>query len=178
MNKQYIDGLAKALLENSALDLYEHILKDYTVEDLLILCRQTDQYRLAFRAAWTLEHVLLKHKNLLVKYAPKVIRLYLTTDNDSSLRSLSKLIIQLLKTSPASCTSKDQEDIISKTFQLIEAESCPVALLVNCWDILHLMGKQHDWIAQELKLHILFHLEKNPTPASKSRGNRILSKLS
>jgi len=177
MNKQYKDGLANALLENSALDLYAHILKEYTVEDLLALCHQTAHYRLAFRAAWTLEHVLLKDKVLLSRYTPEVIELYLITDNDSSLRSISKLIMQLLKTSLASFTPQHQEDILSKTFRLIEKEDCPVALLVNCWDILYVLSKQYDWITQELQLYILFHLEKNPTPASKSRGNRILNRL-
>jgi len=177
MDKQHKDSLAKVLLENSALDLYGHILKKYTVEDLLALSRQADHYRVAFRAAWTLEHILLKHKDILIDYSRETIDLYLYTDNDSSLRSISKLIIQLLKTAPALFSPEDQEHIISKTFQLIEKENCPIALLVNCWDILYLLSKNHDWIQQELKLHILFHLEKNSTPASKSRGNKTLYKL-
>lgn len=169
--------LAKTLLENSALDLYKNILQDHTIEDLLTLCLQTQHYRLAFRAAWTLEHILLNNSTLLNKYHKQVIDLYCTTTNESSLRSASKLVISLLKMPSINLAEEVYEHIITATYPLVEKENCPIALLVNCWDILHLLSKKYDWLIDELKTLILFHLEKNPTSASKSRGSKILNQL-
>ncbi|HMR18198.1 MAG TPA: hypothetical protein PKA53_02765 [Sphingobacterium sp.] len=171
------EQLIQVLLNNSALDLYKTILQEYPLRELFSLARQTEDYRLAFRAAWTLEHIFLQQKASIIKYKEDIITLYASSANESSLRSISKLIIKLLQIADQQLTDDEQDNILEKTFHLIEQEECPVALLVNCWDILHLLSAIQSWIRQELKLHITFSLEKNATPASKSRGLRILKKL-
>lgn len=171
------EKLIQVLLKNSALDLYKTILQEYQIQEILALAQQTADYRLAFRAAWTLEHIFLDQPSLLIEYREKIVALFYSTTNESSLRSFSKLIIKILSPPDQQTTTDEQEKIIEKAFQLIEQEVCPVALLVNCWDILYLLSATEHWIRQELKLHITFYLEKNATPASKSRGFRILKKL-
>lgn len=170
------DKLAQVLLQNSALDLYKNILHDYRMEDIFSLARQSEHPQLAFRATWTLEHILLNQLALLKQYKAEVIELYISSDNASSLRSSSKLIMTMLQRKDE-ISAEEEEILLHKTFQLIERNNCPVALLVNCWDILYLFCKNQPWIADELRMHISFHLEQNATPASLSRGNRILKKL-
>ncbi len=177
MKQKNHDALAQLLLENSALDLYQHILQDHVLEDILALCHQGEHHRLAFRAAWTLEHVMLHDLSLLSRYYKEIVYLYCSTANESSLRSVSKLVMQLLKTPSILLTEDMYENLINATYTLVEKENCPVALLVNCWDILHLLSKKYEGLDPELQTLILFHLEKNPTPASKGRGNKILNQL-
>jgi len=171
------NALAQLLLENSALDLYKHILQDHAMKDILALCHQSEDHRLAFRAAWTLEHIMLHDLSLFNRYYKEIIDLYCSTDNESSLRSISKLVMQLLKMSSIPLTEDSYENLINATYPWVEKENCPVALLVNCWDILYLLSGRYDGLGLELQTLILFHLEKNPTPASKSRGNKILKLL-
>ncbi|NGM61472.1 hypothetical protein G5B30_06005 [Sphingobacterium sp. SGG-5] len=171
------DALVQLLLKNSALDLYQHILQDYAIEDLFALCQQKEHYRLAFRAAWTLEHILLHNPALLGIHHSEVIDLYCSTDNESSLRSISKLVMHLLRMPSIQLTEDRKERIINATYLLIEKDDCPVALLVNCWDILYLLSPKYEGLDTELQTLILFHLERNPTPASKARGYKILNQL-
>src|SRR5690606_35163201 len=105
---------------------------------------------------------------LLIEYRSEIVDLYVSSNNESSLRSTSKLIMRLLELVFQEITSDEQGNILEKAFQLIEQHDCPVALLVNCWDILLLLSVVHPWIREELKLHITFYLERHATPASKS----------
>lgn len=177
MDEKKREKLIKVLLENSALDLYKTILQEYQIDSLFSLAEQLTDYRLAFRAAWTVEHIFLDQPPLLAEHREKIITLFYSSINESSLRSFSKLIIKLLGPSCQPITTDEEEKIIEKAFQLMEQENCPVALLVNCWEILFLLSTTVHWIQQELKLYITFYLEKNATPATRSRGFRILKKL-
>lgn len=176
MSKNNQEQLIQVLLQNSALDVYKNILHAYRVEDIFALAQQDKQARLAFRATWTLEHLLLDRLELLDRYKVQVTELFVDSQNDSSLRSNSKLIMILLQRKTI-LSDDAQEAIIHKAFQLVERNDCPVALLVNCWDILLLCSINQPWIAEELRTHIHFQLERNATPASLSRGNRILKNL-
>src|SRR5690606_4900889 len=176
MSKNKQEQLIQVLLQNSALDLYKNILHAIRMEDIFALAQQDKQARLAFRATWTLEHILLDRLDLLDRYKVQAIELCVDSQNDSSLRSTSKLIMIILQRKTI-LSDDAQEAIIHKAFDLVERNDCPVALLVNCWDILYLFCKNQPWIADELRMHISFHLEQNATPASLSRGNRILKKL-
>lgn len=176
MSESKQELLIQILLQNSALDVYKNILQSYRLEDIFVLARQDEQARLAFRATWNLEHILLDRSELLDQYQAQVVELFVNSNNDSSLRSTSKLVMTLLKRKSI-LSDDEQEAILNKTFQLMERNDCPVALLVNCWDILLLCAARHPWIAEELYTHIHFQLDRNATPASKSRGLRILKKL-
>ncbi len=52
----------------------------------------------------------------------------------------------------------------------------PVAVQVNCMDVLYNLRGHEDWIADELKQQTEFLL-RNASPALLSRGKRILLKL-
>jgi hypothetical protein len=169
--------LIQSILQNSALDIYKTILQTHSSKDIFKLAQQTYDPRLAFRASWTLEHILLEQKDLLISHQTDVITLYASSNNHSSLRSISKLVIHLLQQRDQKITGQYRDDILEKTFQLAEKNDCPVALLVNCWDILFLLSAAEPWLRQELKTHITFYLERHATPATKSRGLRILKKL-
>ncbi|WP_276363438.1 hypothetical protein [Daejeonella sp. H1SJ63] len=70
----------------------------------------------------------------------------------------------------------DLENLIETTFELMINPETPVAVKVNCMDILFNMRATYDWISGELREQILFLL-KDGTAAIQSRGRSILKQL-
>lgn len=69
-----------------------------------------------------------------------------------------------------------QEQIIETTFDWLIDPQTPVAVKVNCMDILLNFGKEQRWIPDELRSQVQFLL-KDGSAAVQSRGKRILMKL-
>jgi len=72
--------------------------------------------------------------------------------------------------------SEYQEQIIEITFDWLIDSQTPVAVKVNCMDILLHFGKEQPWIPDELSSQVQFLL-KDGSAAVQSRGKRILKKL-
>lgn len=168
-----------ALLNNSAAGITEQTIATFSVPQLIEWSEQTADYRLAFRAAWYVEHFFLKETAFFSDYASDIIRIYCNTSNWSVLRSYSKLVMWMLsKHNEKILLGEEQEEsILEKSFNILDNSDCPVAVQVNVMDILADLNKKHDWIANELRLRIELALEKEATPALKSRGNRILKRI-
>lgn len=178
MQQERIDIITEALYSYSASVLKEGILQYATIEELLELSLNTNE-RIAFRAAWALEHVLLGNQNgFLEKYIDSILEVYKKSNNWSVLRSVTKLVITYLSINKnKKLNDDDVELIINKTFDILENSTCPIAVRCNCYDILYLFYPQHNWIAHELVQRIQLDLTKQETPALTSRANRILKKL-
>jgi len=173
------EEMLAALLNNSAAGITEQTIESFSVPQLIEWSEQTADYRLAFRSAWYVEHFFLKKTAFFADYASEIIRIYCHTGNWSVLRSYSKLVMWMLSKQNDKITiNEDQEEcILEKSFNILDASDCPVAVQVNVMDILADLNKKHDWIANELRLRIELALEKDATPALKSRGNRILKRI-
>lgn len=171
---------SEALLQYGASDFSLALLKEIPFLDLAQLSVNLDHPKVAFRAAWALEHIVLKNTYLIEEHQDLLIQNYCFSENWSVLRSYSKIMMWMTSKANQSfdLTELEEENIIEKTFQIIEDTSCPVAVLVNAFDILFQCIPNHPWLAQELKLQIELQLEKEPSAALKSRGNKLLKALS
>lgn len=169
-----------ALLNHSAAGITDQTVHDFSIPQLIAWSRQLDDYRLAFRSAWYIEHFFLKDERLYALYGADIIDIYCNTANWSVLRSYSKLLMWMLskKNKQFTLSEEQEERILEKSFVILDDSSCPVAVQVNVMDILADLIKKYDWIANELRIRIELALEKEATPALKSRGNRILKRIS
>ena len=162
-----------------ASDLTIKLLDQYSLAELMAWSVDPQHSRLAFRAAWALEHILLDNPHLFTSLYPEILKNYSYTMNWSSLRSYTKLLMWILsdKNQAFTCTELEEEAILEKTFAVVEDRACPVAVLVNGFDILKAMIPNYPWVAQELQLLLELHLEKEPSAALKSRGHKLMKHL-
>ena len=138
------------------------------------------QNEIAFRASWVLEQVLYYRWDDLVPFIPDLIAGYLIQKNRSCQRHYSKIMMYLTDSESATEThsllSIYQDQIIEITFDWLIDSQTPVAVKVNCMDILLHFGKEQPWIPDELRSQVQFLL-KDGSAAVQSRGKRILKKL-
>lgn len=180
MDQNRYQTILTALFSNSAVDLKSNFSFDIKFEELLEIIHLDKEERSTFRASWFLEHLALQQRVFLTQFQQEILALYISINNFSALRSISKLVIEIQKSliKNKSQISEDvEEQIINKTFDLLANQDCPVALRCNVYDIVFNFHHKHKWVLSELKTQIIFDLEKHSTPALKSRGLRILHKL-
>ncbi|MDR2285238.1 MAG: hypothetical protein LBE37_18645 [Sphingobacterium sp.] len=180
MDKTRFNTISEALYTYGASDFNTAILTSISIDELIFISTSTEVPRAAFRAAWALEHLLLHSPPLLHQYQGQIIDLYTSSNNWSVLRSITKLTIALTKANSKDTTllsDEQEEGLLEKTFQVLAAVDCPIAVRCNAYDILFTLTIKHEWLAQELRTQILFDLEKNKTPALSSRGQKILKKI-
>lgn len=179
MEQSKLHNLSSTLHSCSVDDFNENFLQLISLQDLIDIIFINPDYKTVFRASWALEHLLFQNKNLLLSHRNDIFKIYLQTINWSALRSITKLIIEILKTPSISKLSEELEGhLLDKTFQLLDDKECPIAVRCNCYDLIYLLAQKNKWVLSELKTQLYFDLEKNPTPALKSRANRIINKIS
>jgi hypothetical protein len=178
MNKdQLLKRLSRALSKADAVK----IAKDKTClpKDLIDLSFDPPK-ELAFRASWVLEQFLYSRFDDLLKSLPEFIAGFLIQKNRSCQRQFSKIMMYLvyLESIPEidSIIGKNKEQIVEITFDWLIDSETPVAVQVNCMDILFPFAKEQSWIQDELRSQVQFLL-KDGSAALQSRGKRILKKL-
>lgn len=70
----------------------------------------------------------------------------------------------------------DMEPVVEKTFEWLICPRTPVAVRVNCMDILFNLKQEFPWIEEELKAQVTFFLHDG-SAAMQSRGKAVLRKL-
>ena len=172
-------NLINRLLGLGVTDFDIKMLDEIPLSNLLVFSRSKSESKVSFRASWALEHILLKNPELLKSITEQLILNYQELQNWSSLRSYTKLITFILspKSRSLKISSKQLEIIMEKTFGLIEEIDCPIAVKVNCFDILYYLIEKYPWIQKELTLIIQFNLEKQNSPALNSRGKILLKRI-
>jgi hypothetical protein len=140
-------------------------------------------HKLSYRAAWILEFVLTQKNKLdwiapyLTKFTSNISRVY----HDSSVRPCAKICEYIAKayTSKKDSIVKDAlekkhiEKIIETGFDWMISKQ-KVAVKAYTMETLYLLGKDYDWVYEELKLVI----EQNMASGSagyKARGKKILA---
>ncbi|QBQ41859.1 hypothetical protein E2P86_12115 [Sphingobacterium psychroaquaticum] len=147
-----------------------------SLQELLTYSFHTDD-QIAFRAAWLLEHVMLKEHQLLSTIYDDFIGLLPKQTNWSAIRSYTKLLMIATDKKTVKKSTPTQEEIIIETvFSWMIDPKCPVATRVNCMDVLYNLSSKHPWIKDELAAQIQYHL-RNPSAALASRGNRVLKRI-
>lgn len=180
MDNQRKCKITAALHKCSAADFNDNFLQEISIDELIIIINSSRDNSTAFRAAWALEHLLLQHRELFTTYKDEVVYLFYNSTNWSVLRSISKLIIALLK-KPLRYVFYISEEVsgrlVDKAFQLLEDKDCAIAVRSNAYEIAYILGMDEPILLQELKIYILLDLERNSTPALLSRGTKILKKI-
>ena len=173
--EELLEALKETLLKVKMQKLTDLCIKEsYSYRDLIDLTFYHEE-EIAFRAAWILESCLKHFAERFDPEIPYFLDCYPRQDNHSCRRHYTKIMMQLLKTRPASiepCT----DQIVEATFEWLANERVPVAVKANCMTILFVLRKKHDWIEEELKAQIEF-LMKNGTAGIQSRGKKILAML-
>lgn len=138
------------------------------------------QNEIAFRASWVLEQVFYYRWDDFVPFLPDFISGYLIQKNRSCQRHFTKIMMNLtdseLNTEIKHLINEHQDQIIEITFDWLIDPLTPVAVKVNCMDILLHFAKEQTWIPDELRSQVQFLL-RDGSAAVQSRGKRILKKL-
>lgn len=179
MELKRIQQISATLLNSSVVDFNKDFVKQISIDELFDIGTSSSEERVIFRAAWALEHLLLEDKSSLKRNSPNILNFYINSNNWSALRSISKVLIRLIKDNYnfLCLREKSEVNIINKSFQLLEHPGCPIALKCNLYDIIYEIAKHNTWLMNELKNQLVLDLEKNNSPALKSRGNKILKLL-
>lgn len=155
----------------------------YPAEDLLLACLHP-QKAVAFRAAWILECMEEKYPDRFVPIQRAFFDQLPLQKNESCQRHFSKIImricspkaIPLRKAWFCTLTLHMKEQLIEVLFEWLIQSSTPVAVKVNCMDVLCDLAPLFPWVKEELIAQITFDM-KNGSAAMQSRGNKLLKRL-
>ncbi|WP_256012485.1 hypothetical protein [Desertivirga xinjiangensis] len=170
--------LSVAFTKKRAIELAIIAAKDPAAVDLLIDLSFHKNQTYAFRASWILDSVFEICPESLEKHAKAFIGSYPKQNNPSCQRHYTRIMMSLSsKPGFLDALPADQiEQIIESSFDWLTREACPVAVQVNCMDVLYNLKGFDPWVAQELEAEIRF-LMQNGTAALQSRGKKLLKKL-
>ncbi|WP_286859029.1 MULTISPECIES: hypothetical protein [Sphingobacterium] len=170
-----IKFLSVTLRSFEVTDFSLDMLAGISLQDLLNISLEKDK-TLSFRAAWVFETIVLKDTALLQGLLPQFFENLKKQKNWSCLRSYSKILMYLTSKKNKSyyLDKKTEEAFIEYAFQWLIDQQCPIAVLVNCLDILNNLSKKHTWIKEELFAQISYFQKIKPSPALLSRTKRIL----
>ena len=126
------------------------------------------------KACWIMELVLEKKLFYLNDFLDDYCKNLKTFDNESSLRSISKICMFLSKSSIL--TNFQEEQIIENCLDWLISESVKVATKAYCIRTLHQLGKKYDWIDPELQRILTDDYYKH-SYAYKAVAREILKKI-
>ena len=138
------------------------------------------QREVAFRAAWTLELIVLNYPECFRPLLKEFLDRYPDQNNQSCQRHFTRIMMCLTDSKGSAAgrlfSDENTESIIGKTFEWLIDPNTPVAVQANCIDVLFNLRGMLPWIAEELRSQIVFLLH-NGSPALQSRGKAVLKKL-
>ncbi len=136
-------------------------------------------YEIAFRAAWILEQIAFSQDAEFHTLASDFSRVYVKLKNESCQRHYTKIMMHLSlpENIGHQLVGIDLEPIVETTFEWLIDPDTPVAVRVNCMDILYNLRKRYDWISDELGAQIQFQM-RDGSAALQSRGKKVLHRLS
>lgn len=185
MNKEpLLQEISKAVTKARATALAQLALTDrYSMSDLLSLCYHREK-AIAFRAAWILEFAEDAHPERFIPLLTDFLKRLPEQHNDSCQRQFTKILMNytsakatvVRKEAFNSLSRPQQEQLVELIFEWLIKSSTPVAVRVNCMDILYNMIPLFPWIREELIAQIAFYM-KDGSAALQSRGKRLLLKL-
>ncbi|MFC6102679.1 hypothetical protein [Olivibacter domesticus] len=182
--EQLLIEISKTLKKSQAIALAEiAATTNFSMLDLLTLCYHAEK-PIAFRASWILEFVEDKYPIRFIPILDDFIKQLPKQDNDSCQRLFSKILMHISnpkasdirRTMFNKLSSTVHERIVETMFEWLINPATPVAVRVNCMDVLYYMTPQFPWIKDELLAQIEFYL-KDGSAALQSRGKALHKKL-
>lgn len=151
------------------------------VEGLLALCYDQSRPQIAFRSAWVLEHIAVHDEGRFLPLLPRFLADLPHQRNHSCQRHFTKILMWVTDAKTVNSYQEfmitaDKDQLVEVVFGWLIDTETPVAVQVNCLDILFHLCHHADWIAEELETQTR-HLLQNGSAAMQSRGKRVLKKL-
>ncbi|NEM97299.1 hypothetical protein [Pontibacter burrus] len=182
-NQQLQKALSQTLTKADVQQLASLAYKgNISISELLELCFETANTSVAFRAAWVLENVETEHPEVFLPHLPAFIRSLPQQQNASCRRHFTNILLRY--TNPKASTPRreawatiaDREQVVETVFEWLILPETPIAVRVNCLEILLFLSTEFEWIKEELREQTEFYL-KDGSPAMQSRGRKILKRL-
>ncbi|MXV52105.1 hypothetical protein GS399_14090 [Pedobacter sp. HMF7647] len=156
------------------------VKENYSISELIDLTFHKDD-AIAFRAAWILEYIEVYFPARFLPHFESFNKIYSNQKNHSCQRHFTKIMMHFTsKKAPEiyqnALRDIDLESIVETTFSWLIDSKTPVAVKVNCLDILFDLSDKFDWIKDELKAQTEFLL-RDGSAAMQSRGRKILGRL-
>ncbi len=151
-------------------------------ESLLDICYDEKNDAVAFRAAWVLEYIATHYPDRFIPVFDAFLLRLPSQRNLSCQRHFTKIL--MIVTHPKApllyrkaYEAVDRLSLVETVFGWLIDPRTPVAVQVNCLDILYNMNDEFEWIKEELKQQTEFLL-RDGSAAMQSRGKNVLKKLS
>ncbi len=162
-------------------DLALAIADDLSCVPLLFQLTFHEDKLIAFKAAWTLEHVGLINKNAFLSVSDEFFFRFADQKNLSCKRHFAKIALQIFdeknkKTYADILQKLDYENITEACFDWLIDKKSPIAVKVACLDLLYYLSAKQDWIAEELHAQIDLLL-KDGSPGIQHKGRLIKKQL-
>jgi hypothetical protein len=148
---------------------------EFHTSDLLELSLDAKCAEIAFRAAWILENIQMLQPEKFWDYELRFFEAYPQQGNQSCRRHYTKIMMTCLQ-SGLEKVRGDLDRVVEATFDWLVDTGTPVAVKVNCLDILCRLKIRYNWVSEELRAQTEFLL-RNGTPAMQARGRKILRQL-
>ena len=131
---------------------------------------EKEPYPINARAAWIFEYICTTNNSIFTLYLEKIATLFPSIENDSVMRIMAKLL--MLKPIPES----EEGDVLNAAFDRLANKNLPIAVRVNCMQIVYNLSEKYPELQNELRGIIENEIEFGK-PAFKNRGGKILAKL-
>ncbi|QNL47759.1 hypothetical protein H8S90_13095 [Olivibacter sp. SDN3] len=183
--EELLAEISKTLNKVKAVNLAEiAVSTDFSLLQLLDFCYHREK-TIAFRAAWILEFVEHRYPERFLPIFSDFISRLSEQQYDSCQRHFTKILIgftqpkakEMRKYAFNDLTVMRQEKVVETVFEWLIAPRTPIAVRVNCMEILSYMIPFFPWIKEELLAQIHFYM-KDGTAAMQSRGKRLLREIS
>lgn len=179
---ELVNAFASPLTKKDILTLSQKVGKQKAVPELIELCFLQQKPAIAFRAAWVLENVSLSYPEAFIPYFHTFIKRLPTQKNQSCQRHFTNILLQFCKPKAtplhkcALAAVPDQSLLIETIFEWLIFPKTPVAVRVNCLELLLFFSDTFSWVKEELQAQTEYYLREG-SPAMQSRGRKILKQL-
>lgn len=182
--KQLLAEISKTLSKVKAVKLAElAITTDFIMADLLALCYHSEK-SVAFRAAWILEFIEHRYPERFMPVLEDFLTMLPQQKNASCQRHFSKILMAITNSNAKNPYKEAfhqlplhaRDELVERMFEWLIERTTPVAVRVNCMDVLFNMISFYPWIGEELTAQIELFM-KEGSAAMQSRGKKLLYKI-
>lgn len=129
-------------------------------------------HKIAFRAAWGLDHAYTRYPEGFRPYIAGFIRSFPRITDESVKRCYSKIMGVMLRKGDCPLTGSEAEMIAETVCGWITQEKAKIANRVNCIEILYLLADRVEWVSSVLE-DVLAQERLNPSPGMRSRIGKL-----
>lgn len=129
-------------------------------------------HKIAFRAAWGLEHAYTDYPADFKPYVAGFVRSFSRISDESVKRCYGKIMSHMLRKGDCRPTGREAEMIAETVCRWITQEKAKIANRVNCIEILHVLADRVEWVDSVLE-DILVQEMIHPSPGVRSRIRKL-----